>query len=107
MRIVLYLALLMTALWCVAGGVGLTVYLVAIAARSVSDRRRGVTRSTSPPPRGFVALLIAYACFMAAVAALMVWARVPFWVGFASWSALVAFATAAVVGSRRSALSSQ
>ena len=102
MRVALYVVLLMTALWCVVGALGFTGYLVAVTARSVRDRRRGVKRAIAPPPRGLVALLIGYACLMAATAAAMVWAQVPFWVAMASWSALGATVTAAVLRQRRS-----
>ena len=102
MRAVLIAAVLMTAFWCLAGGVSLTVYLVAVGARSVRDHRRGFTRAYTPPPGGVVALLIGYACFMVVIAALTVWAREEVWVGMASWSALVAFATVVVLRRRRS-----
>ena len=101
MRAVLILVVLMTALWCVAGAVGFTVYLGALAARSVWDRRRGVRRATSPPPGGLVMLLIGYSCVMAAIAAAAVWAQELFWIGMASWSALVASATVAVLRGRQ------
>lgn len=102
MRAVLLLAVLMTALGCVAGAVGLTGYLVGIAIRSASDRRRGVARATPPPARGLVGLLIGYASAMVAIVGAAVWAQTAFWVVMASWSALAATTTAAVLRRRRS-----
>ena len=96
MRAVLFVVVLMTALWCVAGAVGLTAYLAAVGVRVIWDRRRGFERVTSPPGRGVVLLLSGYAGVMVAVAGAMVWAREPFWVAMASWSALAAVAVATV-----------
>jgi hypothetical protein len=67
MRAVLIVAILMTAFWAVVGGVGLTAYLAAVAARSLWDRRRSVKQAIPPPPHVLVVLMIGYACVMVAV----------------------------------------
>jgi len=81
--------------------VGLSVYLLALATRSIVERRRGIRRAAPRPTRGVEAILIGYAAVMAVVAGLAVWAQVAFWVGMASWSALVAVATVVVQRRRR------
>lgn len=101
MRAVLYVVLLMAALWCVVGALGLTAYLLVVAGRSLRDRRLGVQRVASPAGRGVVALLIGYACVMTVIAAAMVWAQVVFWVVMASWSAPVAVVAAAMLRRRQ------
>jgi hypothetical protein len=104
---------LMAWAYCLIGAVGLTVYLATVGAGALRARHLGVERTPSPPSRGAVGALVAFAISMAAMgiglAALVLFdqpsafGRAAAWAGLPWWSALTATLTAVVWSRRRRA----